>query len=155
MSMVRPKFLTGTVVGLLVGSALTVLIGSWVSTRPSYDSVDRFKVLAVIRDSNSTKSAVIVDYENGNSSAGGTAIWIVDTPAPAVGSTEPLSGPPALVSTAAFSSDQVSWQPNRRVLLKLKAPIAFSADDHNCFWDEQLAPTICIGGPGVDAVVDR
>jgi hypothetical protein len=148
------RFFIGVVVGLLVGVLLTIRISSWFSPSESYDSVDRFEVLAVIKDPGSNESAVIVKYQHGNSSSGGTAVWIVRTTAPAVGSTEPLMGPPALVSTEAFSVQQVSWRPNHRVLLTLKGPVGFSADDHYCFWEASTVQTICLEGSGVDVVVE-
>jgi hypothetical protein len=147
------KFLAGIALGLVAGIALDVAARSWFAASNSYDSVDRFKVLAVVPEPGTSRSAVIVNYENGNSSAGGTALWVIDTPAPPIGSEEPLKGRPDLVSTVPFSADQLSWRSNHRILLKVKAPANLSADDHYCFWDTPPLPTICLAGNGVDVEV--
>jgi hypothetical protein len=152
--MSKRRVAAGVLFGLLAGSLMTIGADHWLSTVPDHDSVDRFKVIGSVKDPNAETSAVLVDYEHGNSSSGGSAIWIVKGNGPAAGSIEPLSGEPALVSIVPISVDEISWQPKGRPVLKISAPISVVVGLQHCYYDDLTVPTICMN-PGVDVEVAR
>ena len=118
----------------------------WVrsSTHGGRDApLDTYQVLAVVDDPGSTRYAAIVKYYEASCSTGLTAVWIGSTDAPAVGSTQPLDGSPALISTASISKEQLTWQPDDTLLLSVLAPTEVVPD----------SATECMNGDDVASAV--
>lgn len=115
------------------------------------DPFDRFEVIDAIRDTGSSRFAVIYKYHHADSSSDVWATWILDR-APAINSTKPPPGRagPVLVWTNRTDVMSSQWVGGKLVTEVARHTYRRSGQIGDCYFEYEVSHLVCFDPSVVD-----
>lgn len=138
------------IAGALVGAVATIAC-QWAfgAFAGRYAPFDWFVVQSVMKDGGSNAYAALGMYHHGNSSAVLPAIWLGTGDAPALGKATSLDGRLGLVASSPIAPEQVSFGPDRSLIVTVARARHISRNSSHCFFDNVAADTYCLEAANV------